>query len=104
MLESSGFRVVTATNGVAGLEQAKRSKPSLIITDYMMPGMDGLTLCRNLKFDPELARIPTVMWTAARVSLDDPAVDRYLLKPVFLEQLIDEIRTLSPESGPSEDS
>lgn len=96
--------MVNATNGFAGLEQARRSEPSLIITDYMMPGMDGLTFCRKLKFDPKLERIPTVMWTAARVSLDDPVVDRYLLKPVFLEQLLDEIRALLPESAPSEDA
>lgn len=54
LLEGSGFRAVTVSNGIAGLERAKRSESSVIIADYMRQGMDGLTLCRKLRSDPKL--------------------------------------------------
>jgi signal transduction histidine kinase/CheY-like chemotaxis protein len=60
-LELDGHMVVTAASGEEGLDLARRLKPSLITLDIMMPGMDGWTVLRELKADPELEHIPVIM-------------------------------------------
>jgi CheY-like chemotaxis protein len=64
LLTASGYDVLEATNGVEALEQARRTRPDLIIADILMPQMDGFTLCRECKRDEELCDIPFVFYTA----------------------------------------
>lgn len=64
LLETSGFKPLSAEDGVQGLETARRDKPSLIILDIMMPRESGITMYRALKNDPALQDIPVIMLSA----------------------------------------
>ena len=64
-LEDAGFEVELAVDGVEALEQVRRRRPDLVITDAMMPNMTGDELVETLKSDPDLTSIPIVMATAA---------------------------------------
>jgi two-component system cell cycle response regulator len=86
ILEENGYSVEAASNGIKALECLRRKKPDLIITDIVMPEMDGFELCRALKSDPELKLIPVMLLT----SLSDPedvikglqaGADNFLTKP-----------------------
>jgi CheY-like chemotaxis protein len=70
-LRNAGFRVVTATDGQEALEMATADPPSLLITDYHMPRLSGVELCRRLKQDPRTRSIPTIMLTARGYHLED---------------------------------
>ncbi|MFH1387031.1 MAG: response regulator [bacterium] len=63
-LEASGYEVITAADGEAGLKKAHEEKPDLIILDLMLPKMDGYQICRLLKFDANYSHIPIIMLTA----------------------------------------
>jgi signal transduction histidine kinase len=93
------FRVLAATNGKVGLELAKKHRPSIIVTDLMMPVMDGLELTQKLREDPQLRHIPIVMLTArneveSRVAGLQGGVDAYLGKPFSTKELTTTVRSL----------
>jgi len=93
------FRVMAATNGAQGLELAKKHHPSIIVTDLMMPVMDGLELTLQLRKDPQLCHIPIVMLTArneieSRISGLQAGVDAYLGKPFSTKELVSTVRSL----------
>src|SRR5207244_5962227 len=80
------FRVLAAQDGLKGLELALRDRPSLIITDLMMPGIDGLELTKRLREDQRTKNIPVLMLTARgdvedRVSGLDAGANAYMAKP-----------------------
>jgi DNA-binding NarL/FixJ family response regulator len=93
LLEMEGFEVVTAGNGVTGVEAARREQPHLILCDVMMPEMDGYGVVQALRADKDLAGIPFVFLTAkgdkadVRVGMNFGA-DDYLTKPVIREDLL----------------
>lgn len=64
LLETSGYKPLSAEDGVQGLEVARQKKPSLIILDIMMPKESGINLYRELKSDPDLKTIPVIMLSA----------------------------------------
>ncbi|OUL97374.1 response regulator [Paraburkholderia hospita] len=94
LLRMEGFEVVTATGGQDAWHKAQQSPPALVITDLMMPGMNGLALCRALKADSRLEFIPIILWTAATISVSEPVFDRFLVKPVLLDTLLEHINGL----------
>lgn len=65
LLTGAGFRVHSASDGLSGIELARATKPSVILLDMIMPGLDGLSTCQRLKQDRVLARIPVVGITAS---------------------------------------
>ncbi len=86
----AGFKVVRATRGDDALALIRREKPNLIFLDVLMPGIDGLELCRALRADVALARVPVVLLSAMGESrLADAAhqsgANDYLTKPMRLE-------------------
>lgn len=93
------FRILAAENGAKGIELALRETPDLIITDLMMPEMDGLEMTRRLREDPRTRRIPIIMLTA-RGDLDDrlagleTGVNHYLTKPFSPRELVTTVRSL----------
>ncbi|HEX4341412.1 MAG TPA: ATP-binding protein [Polyangiaceae bacterium] len=93
------FRVVAAPDGKKGLELAKKHLPSLVITDLMMPEMDGIELTRLLRTDAQTRHIPIVMLTARgdlddRVAGLDAGVNAYLAKPFSAKELLSTVRSL----------
>jgi two-component system cell cycle response regulator len=98
-LTAEYFEVVTAMNGPAALEICARNQCDIVLLDVLMPGMDGLEVCRRLKHNPRTAHIPVVMLTA----LDQPAdrvagleagADDFLTKPVNDIALITRVKSL----------
>lgn len=86
------FTVVTAEDGYAALKAIERERPAIILTDLMMPGMDGIELCRKLKSDPETVDIPLVILTAKHdlgVKIEGLTIgaDDYITKPFNLDVL-----------------
>jgi signal transduction histidine kinase/ligand-binding sensor domain-containing protein/DNA-binding response OmpR family regulator len=93
------FRVVEAADGLQGLELARRVLPDLVLSDVMMPGLDGYALCRALREDPETDFIPVILLTARAATEDRLAglreeADAYLTKPFQMEELTTQIDNL----------
>lgn len=65
MLGHLGYRVLEAAGGAAGLQTAAENPPDLIILDVAMPQMDGFSVCRKIRADPQTARIPVLFYTAS---------------------------------------
>jgi len=95
-LQAAGFEVIRAGDGLLGLSKARSEQPDLIVLDLMLPGMDGLDVCRTLRRESE---VPIIMLTA-RVEETDKLIglelgaDDYLTKPFSPRELVVRIRTL----------
>jgi CheY-like chemotaxis protein len=86
------YRVLEAAGGVTGLEMAKRFLPDLILSDVMMPGMDGQALCEALRASPETDFIPIILLTARaesheRIAGLEGGADDYIVKPFSMREL-----------------
>ena len=101
-LELEGYEVVaTASDGKEALDKIAELRPDLVILDIMMPKMDGLEVCRHLKADPALAKIPVVLLSARAQDLDvreglDIGADAYLTKPFDPVELLEVVGRLVP--------
>jgi CheY-like chemotaxis protein len=108
-LRFKGYPVITASNGQDALEQIARQHPALVITDILMPKMDGYTLAQKLRTDPRTQQIPLIFLSATYVTPEDKAFAlslgavRFLEKPVDTEEFlltIAEVLTQGPSSVP----
>ena len=104
-LTAAGFAVITADDGLKALAAARRERPDLIVLDLMLPGMDGLDVCRELRRDSAgLAAVPIIMLTA-RVEESDKLVglelgaDDYITKPFSPRELVARVRTVLRRAG-----
>lgn len=98
-LKYEGFLVETAADGPAGLAAAQHLNPDLIILDVMLPGMDGLEVCRQLRTNPTTQDIPILMLTAKddvrdRIAGLETGADDYLTKPFSFEELVARIHAI----------
>ncbi|HVF24446.1 MAG TPA: response regulator [Anaerolineales bacterium] len=99
-LTFKGHRVVTARNGEEALEAMERERPALIITDILMPKMDGFSLVHRLRINPDTRDIPVVFLSATYVAPEDKAfalnigVTRFIEKPVALNEFVPIIEKL----------
>ena len=99
-LEFKGYRVVTAREGIEALEAIKQERPAMIITDILMPKMDGFNLVHRLRINPETRDIPVVFLSATYVAPEDKAfaitlgVTRFIEKPVDFEKFLPAISEL----------
>ncbi len=108
-LTSEGFETLEAANGLDGLKLAKTNKPDLVVLDVMMPGKDGVTVCKDLRENGKTKRIPILMLTALgetdqKIKGLETGADDYLTKPFNIRELSARIRvilrrTLSPDGG-----
>src|SRR4051812_5717136 len=92
LLEKKGYQILTASDGEEGLLRADQVKPDLIITDVMMPRMDGWTMVKHLRARPDLSMIPVIFLTALggeedRIKGFRLGADDYLPKPFRFEEL-----------------
>lgn len=86
-LEANGYKVVTFESGEALLEEVGRNVPDLFILDIMLPGIDGLEVCRRLHENPPTKNIPLIMLTAKSEEFDkvlglELGADDYITKPL----------------------
>jgi CheY-like chemotaxis protein len=91
-LEKEHLDVITATDGQAGLEIGLRHKPDLVLLDLMMPGMNGLEVCKELRSDARTKRVPIIMLTAKAAETDkivglEMGADDYIVKPFSVREL-----------------
>ncbi|MEM5403210.1 response regulator [Paraburkholderia unamae] len=89
LIESEGHRVAQARNGAEALALARSQPPELVVTDYMMPLMNGLDLARALADDPRLSMVPVVLISAIAEPPDPGAFRAFLRKPFAASQLLD---------------
>jgi two-component system, OmpR family, alkaline phosphatase synthesis response regulator PhoP len=100
-LRAAGYSVLTAADGPLGLALARRERPDLVVLDLMLPGMDGLDVCRELRRE---SSVPIIMLTA-RVDETDRLVglelgaDDYLTKPFSPRELVARVRTVLRRVG-----
>jgi CheY-like chemotaxis protein len=104
VLEQAGFHVVLASSAADGLARVLESVPDIVVTDSIMPGMDGFELIRALRSDPMTAQTPVIMLTSA--SADDPQFarreappDAFVSKSADFQPLLTEIRRLLDQPG-----
>ena len=104
ILESKNFDFAAAYAGIEGLQKARTEKPDLIVLDVMMPDKDGYAVCKELKADPALSKIPVLLLTAvvSKISTTrytqqmgmETEADDYIDKPVEPEVLVKRIEAL----------
>ena len=99
LLESQGFATRIATNGEQALSAARQSKPALIISDVMMPVMDGFTFCGEIKHDARLKDIPVILLTSLSDVRDimkglECGADNFIRKPYEDQYLLDRVHHL----------
>jgi two-component system phosphate regulon response regulator PhoB len=98
-LTREGFRVVTARDGADGLKKIRQELPDLVVLDLMLPGMDGLEVCRRLRGDDVTRALPVVMVTAKGEEADivvglGMGADDYLVKPFRPRELLARVRAV----------
>jgi two-component system cell cycle sensor histidine kinase/response regulator CckA len=100
LLTGSGFSVVTARHGAEALERLREASVDLIVTDLLMPQVDGFQLCRSVKTDPRLAHIPVLVYTATYTQPEDETLarragaDAFLVKPTEPVDILRTVRIL----------
>ena len=104
-LEDDGYQVLRASDGILGLDMARKDKPDLIVLDLLMPGMNGLEVCQALRKESE---VPIIMLTAMSTEQDklkglDLGADDYVTKPFSPRELAARVRTVLRRSN-EEDS
>jgi two-component system alkaline phosphatase synthesis response regulator PhoP len=98
-LSAEGYQLSTATNGVEAVAKAKKVKPHLIIMDVMMPEMDGIEACENIRKDSSLANTIITFLTArgedySQVAGFDAGADDYITKPIKPKVLVSKVKAL----------
>ena len=106
-LEQEGFAVIEAGEGELALELVRRERPALVVLDIMLPGMSGLDICRLIRQEEEIARVPIIMLTARAAEVDkvvglEMGADDYVTKPFSPREFLARVkavlrRALGPE-------
>ena len=96
-LEKEGYLVCVAKDGQEALKHVKNDQPDLIVLDLMLPGMDGLEVCRKLRSNPKFQQIPIIMLTAKGEEIDkvlglELGADDYMTKPFSPRELLARIK------------
>jgi len=103
ILSKDNYEIVAVNNSEEALSTAVIYNPDLILLDVMMPGVDGLEICRNLRAEPQFTEIPVIFFTSIgnveeKVAAFDSGATDFLTKPVHPEELKIRIKTLISRS------
>ncbi|MFD2726113.1 response regulator transcription factor [Hyunsoonleella rubra] len=98
-LSNEGYQVITAENGVEAVKKAKKEQPQLIILDVMMPEMDGIEACEQIRKNPDLKDVVITFLTArgedySQVAGFDAGADDYITKPIKPKVLVSKVKAL----------
>ena len=98
-LSAEGYQVLTAKNGLEGVKKAKKEKPHLIILDVMMPEMDGIEACEQIRKNPDLNNTIITFLTArgedySQLAGFDAGADDYITKPIKPKVLVSKVKAL----------
>src|SRR5690349_5981046 len=96
-LQKEGFHCLDAQTGKDALELCRQARPDLVLLDIMLPDCDGLEICKTIRAEPDLARIPVIFLTARGAEADriiglEIGANDYVVKPFFVRELIARIR------------
>lgn len=104
LLRNNGYEIMSANNGREAIDKARMTPPDMIVTDILMPVMDGFTLCREWKADEKLGKIPLIFYTATYTDPKDVdlglslGADRFLIKPMDPRELLETLQEVLVES------
>jgi two-component system cell cycle response regulator DivK len=103
ILQSRGYTLVEAEDGLSGLAMVHELKPPLVLLDIGLPGIDGLEVLARVRADPELSKIPVIALTASAMRGDrerflEAGCDDYLSKPIQVQELINKVADHYPSS------
>ena len=106
-LVNAGYKVITANNGLDALKKVKENKPDLLLLDLMLPGMDGLDVCKEIKRDKETSKTSIKMLTAKSEELDkilglELGADDYITKPFSIRELLARVKAVLRRSSSDE--
>jgi len=98
-LRHRGYEVITATNGLQGVQKAHSESPDLIILDIMLPGIDGFEICRRLRSEPATGKTAILMFSAKAQEIDKETgiiagADDYLTKPAAPMEIVNRVEKL----------
>ena len=98
-LKKEGFSIYTASDGLEGLEKTKKIKPDLIIVDLMMPKMNGIEMCENIRNDKKLGNVIILFLTArsedyTQIAALDSGADDFIKKPIKPKLLISKVKSI----------
>jgi CheY-like chemotaxis protein len=96
LFQLEGFETAIARNGRDALLRVAEQQPDLVLTDFMMPVMNGLELCRRLRADPQTRGIPIIVSSAVAPDLGAPGslCDGFFMKPVVFDDIVARVRDL----------
>lgn len=106
ILTGQGYTVIEAASGREALEMLDKDRPDIIISDIMMPGMDGLEFAERVRQNPELKDIPIIMCTAKHdretvLRALELGITHYIVKPIVAEKIVDEVKRLLKTDTPA---
>ena len=99
-LQAEGYKVIGASTGKEALQKSTQFKPNVVVTDVVMPEMNGFELCRSLKKNPDTQKIPVVACTSKNQELDrlwgmKQGVDVYVTKPYTQEEILRAVKSVA---------
>ncbi|HEY8464977.1 MAG TPA: response regulator transcription factor [Bacillota bacterium] len=103
-LDREGYHTISANNGKKGLELVRQELPDLVILDLMLPELDGITVCKQMRLDAQTRNIPIIILTAKSEEADrvlglEMGADDYVTKPFSPRELVARIRAVLRRSG-----
>ena len=105
-LSKAGFETLSAMNGLDALDTIQNERPDVMVLDWMMPGKSGIEVCRDVRANADIAKLPILMLTARgdesdRVEGLEAGADDYMVKPFSPRELVARVRALLRRSQPS---